>query len=149
MRRRRPLTTLSLSFLDAICCGFGALVLLFLILSHNTVAQRREVNEALLREAEALERQVLSGREQAAGLSADLEQAGARSQRRRDTRMSATGNAMAKPARRARATSWTVSHAPWRRAGRLRSMSPRSIRPAAHPGSPPARAAGGPPWTRW
>ena len=54
MRRRRPLTTLSLSFLDAICCGFGALVLLFLILSHNTVAQRREVNEALLREVEAL-----------------------------------------------------------------------------------------------
>lgn len=81
MKRRRPLTTLSLSFLDAICCGFGALVLLFLILSHNTLAQRREANETLQREVEGLERQVLSGRKQAAALGADLEQAGARSQR--------------------------------------------------------------------
>jgi hypothetical protein len=81
MRPRRPLATLSLSFLDAICCGFGALVLLFLILSHNSIAGRREANETLLREVEALERQVLSGREQAAALSADLEQAGARRER--------------------------------------------------------------------
>ena len=81
MKRRRPLTSLSLSFLDAICCGFGALVLLFLILSHNTLAQRREANETLQQEVEALERQVLGGREQSAALSADLEQAGASSQR--------------------------------------------------------------------
>ncbi|HEX9673157.1 MAG TPA: vWA domain-containing protein [Burkholderiales bacterium] len=81
MKRRRPLTTLSLSFLDAICCGFGALVLLFLILSHSAVAQRREASEALKLEMEALERQVLSGREQAAALGADVERAGGRNQR--------------------------------------------------------------------
>ncbi|HSC94815.1 MAG TPA: hypothetical protein VLC73_07590 [Burkholderiales bacterium] len=81
MRRRRPLTTLSLSFLDAICCGFGALVLLFLILSHNSLAQRREANETLQQEVAALERQVLGGREQAAALSADLDQADASSRR--------------------------------------------------------------------
>jgi hypothetical protein len=81
MRRRRPITTLSLSFLDAICCGFGALVLLFLILSHSAVAQRREATEALKLEVEALERQVLSGREQAAALVADVDRAGGRNQR--------------------------------------------------------------------
>lgn len=81
MKRRRPLTTLSLSFLDAICCGFGAVLLLFLILSHNSVAQRREATDALRGEVEALERQVLSGREQSAALGADLKQAGGRRQR--------------------------------------------------------------------
>lgn len=81
MKRRRPFTTLSLSFLDAICCGFGALVLLFLILAHSSVAQRREATEALKLEVEALERQVLSGREQAAALGADLARASGRNQR--------------------------------------------------------------------
>ena len=47
MKRRRSTTTLSLSFLDAICCGFGALVLLFLILSHNTLAERLKATEEL------------------------------------------------------------------------------------------------------
>jgi cell division protein FtsB len=81
VKRRRPITTLSLSFLDAICCGFGALVLLFLILSHNSVAARREATEALKQEVDALERQVLSGREQAAALVADVDRAGGRNQR--------------------------------------------------------------------
>ncbi|MGH8634894.1 MAG: hypothetical protein ACRET7_12270 [Burkholderiales bacterium] len=81
MKRRRPLTTLSLSFLDAICCGFGAVLLLFLLLSHNSSAQRRETNASLQQEVEALERQVLGGREQAAALGADLEQVSARRQR--------------------------------------------------------------------
>jgi len=79
--KRRPLTTVSLSFIDAILCGFGAVVLLFLILSHNSIAQRREATEALQREVEALEQQVLSGREQAAVLDAGIEQAGQRRQR--------------------------------------------------------------------
>jgi hypothetical protein len=81
MKRRRPFTTLSLSFLDAICCGFGALVLLFLILSHSAVAQRREATESLKLEMEALERQVLDGRAQAAALGTDVERAVGRQQR--------------------------------------------------------------------
>ncbi len=79
--KRRPLTTVSLSFIDAILCGFGAIVLLFLILSHNSIAQRREATEALQQEVEALEQQVLSGRSEAARLDAGLEQAGERRQR--------------------------------------------------------------------
>ena len=81
VKHRRPLQTLSLSFLDAICCGFGAVLLLFLILSHNSAAQRRETNATLQQEVEALERQVLGGREQAAELGADLERVSARRQR--------------------------------------------------------------------
>ena len=76
--KRRPLTTLSLSFLDSICCGFGAILLLFLILSHNSVAARREATEALQREADTLARQVLAARAQAAALSASVDQAAER-----------------------------------------------------------------------
>lgn len=79
--KRRPITTVSLSFIDAILCGFGAIVLLFLILSHNSIAQRREATEALQREVAALEKEVLSGREQAAALNTGLERAGERRQR--------------------------------------------------------------------
>lgn len=79
--KRRPLTTVSLSFIDAILCGFGAIVLLFLILSHNSIAQRRERTEALQQEVEALEREVLSGREEAARLNAGLERASGQRQR--------------------------------------------------------------------
>jgi hypothetical protein len=79
--KRRPLTTVSLSFIDAILCGFGAIVLLFLILSHNSIAQRREATQALQRQVEALEQQVLGGREQAAALEAGIGQSGQRRER--------------------------------------------------------------------
>jgi hypothetical protein len=81
MKQRRPLTTLSMSFLDAICCGFGAVLLLFLILSHNSAAQRREATDVLQREVEARERQVASDRAQAAALGASVAQARERRQR--------------------------------------------------------------------
>ncbi|MEQ8661477.1 MAG: hypothetical protein RLW62_11705, partial [Gammaproteobacteria bacterium] len=35
-RQRRPLSAFSLSFLDIMSCGFGAVVLLFLIIKHQT-----------------------------------------------------------------------------------------------------------------
>jgi hypothetical protein len=79
--KRRPLTTLSLSFLDAICCGFGAILLLFLILSHNSTAQRREATELLQREVDGLAREVQGARARAAALEASVERAGTRRQR--------------------------------------------------------------------
>jgi len=78
--KRRPLTTVSLSFIDAILCGFGAIVLLFLILSHNSTTQRREATEALQAEVDALAKEVLSGREQTAALGARLDRATQRRQ---------------------------------------------------------------------
>jgi hypothetical protein len=76
--KRRPLATVSLSFIDAILCGFGSIVLLFLILSHNATAERREATEALRKEVETLEREVLQERGQAAALGAELERAAGR-----------------------------------------------------------------------
>jgi cell division protein FtsB len=79
--KRRPLTTVSLSFLDAICCGFGAILLLFLILSHSSTAQRREATDALQREVDALAAQVRGARAQAAALETNIDAAGTRRQR--------------------------------------------------------------------
>jgi hypothetical protein len=44
MRRRRELEVFSMSFLDAICCGFGCIILLFII-SRNTEPLRLEQSE--------------------------------------------------------------------------------------------------------
>jgi len=75
--KRRSAQTLSLSFIDAVLCGFGAVILLFLVLSHNSLQGRKEATERLQREVEALQRQVLSARSESASLQADLERAGA------------------------------------------------------------------------
>ena len=63
-RNRRPLPTFSLSFLDIMSCGLGAMVLVFLIIKHNANAtvpamsappdQRGEVNQ--------LDREILDGK---------------------------------------------------------------------------------------
>jgi len=44
MKRRRELEVFSMSFLDAICCGFGSIILLFII-SRNTEPLRLEQSE--------------------------------------------------------------------------------------------------------
>ncbi|MGB0713569.1 MAG: VWA domain-containing protein [Gammaproteobacteria bacterium] len=61
--RRRPVSPFSLSFLDIMFCGFGAVVLLVLILNHDTVDARNETFDDLRAEALRLEREVLIGRE--------------------------------------------------------------------------------------
>lgn len=71
--KRRSAQTLSLSFIDAVLCGFGAVILLFLVLSHNSLQGRRDATENLQREVEALRRQVSSERERAAELQASLD----------------------------------------------------------------------------
>jgi cell division protein FtsB len=71
--RRRPIPTLSLSFIDAILCGFGSVVLLFLILSHDAVSSRREASAELQRELDHLAADVLHRRGQVADLEAGLE----------------------------------------------------------------------------
>ena len=61
-RVKRPLTPFSLSFLDIMSCGFGSVVLLFLIIKHNIdtdipvpVDTSDEASEAMLLEEEILE----------------------------------------------------------------------------------------------
>ena len=62
MRARRLLTPFSLSFLDIMSCGFGSVVLLFLIIKHNVdtnvpipVDNRDQTSEVTLLEEEILE----------------------------------------------------------------------------------------------
>jgi len=58
---RRKVTPFSLSFLDIMFCGFGAVVLLVLVLNHDTVKSRNETFTDLRAEAVRLEKEVLIG----------------------------------------------------------------------------------------
>ena len=60
---RRKVSPVSLSFLDIMFCGFGAVVLLVLVLNHDTVKSRKEVFTDLRAEAVRLEKEVLIGEE--------------------------------------------------------------------------------------
>lgn len=58
---RRKVSPFSLSFLDIMFCGFGAVVLLVLVLNHETVQSREEIFTDLRAEAVRLEIEVLTG----------------------------------------------------------------------------------------
>src|SRR5262245_10774988 len=58
-RRRRSVEVFSLSFLDCICCGFGAVILFYTIISAQSGLQRSENTENLRSRVEQLEEQVL------------------------------------------------------------------------------------------
>lgn len=60
---RRKASPFSLSFLDIMFCGFGAVVLLVLVLNHDTVKNREEVFTDLRAETVYLQKQVLVGEE--------------------------------------------------------------------------------------
>ena len=61
--KRRPVSPFSLSFLDVMFCGFGAVVLLVLILNHDTVKARNQTFADLRSEVVHLEQEVLVGAE--------------------------------------------------------------------------------------
>ena len=63
MARKRSFTTFSLSFLDIMSCGFGAVVLVFLLLDHAIEAEALVLNADLLSEASLLEEEVTTGEE--------------------------------------------------------------------------------------
>lgn len=60
-RRKRGFTTFNLSFLDIMSCGFGAVVLVFLIIDHSIEVQSRELNRDLLSEVNLLEEDIADG----------------------------------------------------------------------------------------
>ncbi|GMG87171.1 VWA domain-containing protein [Biformimicrobium ophioploci] len=63
-RRKRRFNAFSLSFLDIMSCGFGAVALIFLIIKHDADNQVVEVNQDLKAEVNLLEEEVTFGREQ-------------------------------------------------------------------------------------
>ncbi|MBT8117303.1 MAG: VWA domain-containing protein [Gammaproteobacteria bacterium] len=62
--KRRSVSPFSMSFLDVMFCGFGAVVLLVLILNTDTVRARNAVFADLRSEVVRLEQEVIVGREQ-------------------------------------------------------------------------------------
>jgi hypothetical protein len=59
--RRRTVEVFTLSFLDCICCGFGAVILFYTILSANAGVQATHSNDALQAEVNRLEEEVQTG----------------------------------------------------------------------------------------
>jgi hypothetical protein len=59
--RRRRIEVFSLSFLDCICCGFGAVVLFYTIVAGRSGVERVHRNDVLAAEVSKLEEQVLVG----------------------------------------------------------------------------------------
>ena len=73
MRSKRRLSVFSLSFLDVMSCGFGAVVLIFLIINHETEEKAKVVNKDLLAEIRLLDYQVRNGEEDLFELKERLE----------------------------------------------------------------------------
>jgi outer membrane murein-binding lipoprotein Lpp len=61
MPRRRNVEVFSLSFLDVICCGFGAVILFYTIISAQSGIERTQKAEDLSAEVSKLEEEVLAG----------------------------------------------------------------------------------------
>ena len=60
--KRRKVTTFSLSFLDCICCGLGAVILLFVVVNAKSAVQRDALTSDLRGEVDRLERHMLEGK---------------------------------------------------------------------------------------
>ncbi len=63
MARKRKFSTFSLSFLDIMSCGFGAVALIFLIIKHDVSNQNLIENEELLAEVNLLHEDIRDGEE--------------------------------------------------------------------------------------
>ena len=74
MARRRNINVFSLSFLDIMSCGFGAVILVFIIINHGTEASSQEVNAEMMAEAQRLQAQVTDEQAQLAALQTTVEQ---------------------------------------------------------------------------
>ncbi len=60
--KRRPFSVFTLSFLDVMCCGFGAVVLLFMILKHEAIVKDEVAAVDLSVEVDALTAQIADTR---------------------------------------------------------------------------------------
>lgn len=60
--KRRKLNVFSLSFIDCICCGLGAIILLFVLVNARGAVRRNEVTSDLRAQTNKLRKQVLDGK---------------------------------------------------------------------------------------
>lgn len=62
-KKQRTFDPVSLSFLDVISCGFGAVVLIFLVLDHSTSRENSTADPALAAEIDLLDQEIREGEE--------------------------------------------------------------------------------------
>ena len=72
-QRRRTTEVFTLSFLDCICCGFGAVILFYTIVSAQSGVVQTRANDTLTAEVSRLDEQVLTGTRGLAALRDTLE----------------------------------------------------------------------------
>jgi len=72
--KKRSVTVFSISFIDCITCGLGAMLLLFVIVNARSVASRSEVTSDLGGEVDRIEKEVLEGKKQLVEARNTLEQ---------------------------------------------------------------------------
>ena len=60
-RQKRQFTTFNLSFLDIMSCGFGAVVLVFLIMNHSIEQVTLDLNRDLVSEVNMLDEDIREG----------------------------------------------------------------------------------------
>jgi hypothetical protein len=72
-QRRRAIEVFTLSFLDCICCGFGAVILFYTIVSARSGFVQTQATDTLSAEVSRLDEQVLSGTRNLAALRDTLE----------------------------------------------------------------------------
>ena len=74
-RADRRFNVFSLAFLDVMSCGFGAVVLVFLIINHRIDDEAKDVDRDLLSESRLLDYQILTGEKDLVDLQQLLEDA--------------------------------------------------------------------------
>jgi hypothetical protein len=61
-RTRRNVQAFGLSFLDVICCGFGAVILIYVYLTAQTALAHQDRSTELMAQVNRIEEEVLVGR---------------------------------------------------------------------------------------
>ncbi|MEX1237207.1 MAG: hypothetical protein WD994_02950, partial [Pseudomonadales bacterium] len=61
MAKRREFSVFSLSFLDIMSCGFGAVILIYILINHATEVTSSEINAELMAEVKKLEEEITEG----------------------------------------------------------------------------------------
>jgi von Willebrand factor type A domain len=74
-QRRRTTEVFTLSFLDCICCGFGAVILFYTIVSAHSGSAQTRATDAMSAEVSRLDEQVLTGTRSLAALRDTLQKA--------------------------------------------------------------------------
>tara|TARA_R110002072_G_scaffold89232_8_gene200096 strand:- start:12341 stop:13429 length:1089 start_codon:yes stop_codon:yes gene_type:complete len=74
MAKRRESNIFSLSFLDVMSCGFGAVILIFIVIQHGSEATSQESNVELLAEVKRIEVEILDETEKLVQLKNTVEE---------------------------------------------------------------------------